>query len=170
MPVRSLGKKGDLFGAMKNTAHFYRVLGAKNLMLAKDYLEHDEGRLEYDFNLFFEWVLHNSCPEQNSVNVSLPLPALYQYASFFLLTPGGKSYLFRRSPRISLLVQCFSIRIADLANDRLGNIDAIDLLPSINTVLFHLQSEQLLEDQTEYVETLLQLRLKYLNQLKGKKS
>ena len=163
-------KRGNLFDAMKNTAHFYRVLGAKNLMLGKDYLDREEGRLEYDFNLFFQWALHDSCPQQTGTDVSLPLPALYQYASFFLLTPGGKSYLFRRSPQISLLVQYFSIRIVDLANDRKSNIYAIDLLPPITTVLFQLQSEQILEDQAEYIEALKQLRLKYLNQLKGKTS
>jgi len=159
--------KGEgLTGTVKNTVHFFRVLGNKNLMLVKDYLAREQGRLEYDFNLFFDWAAHDSCRQLSSVDISLPIENLYQYASFFLTTKGGQSYLLRRSDQIILLVQYYSIRIVDLADARQKNIYDIDLLPPINALLFRLQSENGLEEKADYVATLEKLRQKYLERLR----
>jgi len=159
-------KRGDSIDIMKNSVHFYRVLGAKNLMLLKDYLGQEGGRLEYDLNLFYDWAAHESCRRQTSVDISLPLEKLYQYASFFLTTKGGQSYLLRRSDRIANLVQYYCIRIVDLADTRQGNTYGIDLLPPINALLFRLQSDQGLEEKGEYLATLEKLRQKYLKRLR----
>jgi hypothetical protein len=156
-------EKKDLFLNMQNTAHFYRVLGPKNLMLLKDYLQHEEGRLAHDFEIFYRWVEFDSCPDQKNVEISMPLSTANEYASFFLTTAGGQSYLYRRTPRISSLVTYYSIRIIDLANERKENKYAVDILPPIRNLLFRLNSENIFPDQDEYLKTLEALKNKYVS-------
>ncbi len=96
-PPVQRASNNDLLGQLKNMAYFYRVLGPKDIFLAKDYLANEQGRIENDFAAFYQWLQLDSCRQQHtSLDISLPLPALYEYAAYFLTSAGGKSYLFRR--------------------------------------------------------------------------
>jgi len=156
-------EKNDLFLDMQNTAHFFRVLGPKNLMLLKDYLQHEEGRLPNDFELFYRWIELDSCQDQKNIKISIPLSMAYEYASFFLTTAGGQSYLYRRTPLISSLVTYYSIRIVDLANERKINKYGVEILSPIRKLLFRLNSDNIFPDQNEYLKTLQTMQNKYVS-------
>lgn len=152
----------DLLGKMKNMAHFYRVLGPKDIFLAKDYLANEQGRIENDLDVFYQWVLLESCRRQHTTaDLSLPLPALYKYAAYFLTSSGGKSYLFRRREHVALLVQYYCILLIDQANKVGLNHYGIDLAPYIDSCLSRIQQSTSLQNRAAYLQTLQQLHLKY---------
>ncbi|MEJ2688564.1 MAG: hypothetical protein P8130_01175 [Deltaproteobacteria bacterium] len=153
----------DLLGQMKNMAHFYRVLGSKDIFLAKDYLANEEGRIENDFDTFYQWLQLDSCHKQHtSLSLSLPLPALYDYAAYFLTSAGGKSYLFRRKQHVALVVQYYCILVVDQANKVGLNHYDIDLAPLIDNCLARIQQSTSLQKRSDYLQTLQGLHEKYV--------
>lgn len=156
----------DLFGQLKNVAYFYRALGAKDIFLAKNYLANDEGRLEHDLDIFYRWLQQDSCRQQQALNLSLPLPALYEYAAYFLTSAGGKSYLFRRTEHTGLVVEYYCILLVDLADKEGLNRYGIDLVPIIDNISERMQRNTSLQNRAEYLDTLRKLRIRYTGKIK----
>ncbi len=156
-----VGETENLYTVLKNTAHFYRILGKDNVFLVKKFLEMEGENIESTMALFYQWsILWDQCAN-TGVSVNLPLEDLYEYAGFFLNTLGGQSYLFRRDSRVRMLTKYYCILVLDRANDRSINAHGLDIRPHINSLIEEMGSTDQLASKDEYIEKLLSLRDKY---------
>jgi hypothetical protein len=157
----------SLMTLLRNTTHMYRVLGRSNLFLIKDIMEEESTTIETTMADFYRWSM--IAPECSAkVNaISLPLDNLYDYASYFLNTMGGQSYLFRRPPRIRTLTKYYSVLIVDQANEQGLNKYGIDIRPALDSLISEMEAIQNLKAQDEYLANLQNLKHKYLIQYGG---
>jgi len=151
----------DLFTLLKNTAHFFRILGKNNIVMIKGILDREKSSFENILKTFYALTDH---PDVLATEYSLTLPkdALYDYAGFFINTMGGRLYLFRRDSISRMTVSFYSIILMDKANDEGANRYGIDLRPSINSLINEIENtgnSLLLKD--EYLDRLYDLKEKY---------
>lgn len=157
----------DLFSILKNMTHLYRVLGKKNLHLLKDVLANEAEELEPLLALFYSWTeLAPRCtvedlPTDPAAILDLPLANLYEYAGFFLNTIGGQSYLYRRVPRLRLLVKYYAILVLDRANDAKMNRYGLDIRFPLDTLIAEMETFSQLTYRDEYLGRLVDLQEKY---------
>ena len=152
----------NLFTILQNTSHFYRLLGPKNISLAKEILARNKENVESIFADFYLWSTLDTCTS-SEFSIHLPLKGLYEYACFFLNTLGGQSYLFRREPSIRLLVTYYSILVLDRANTAELNKYGLDIRQPIESLLKEIDASRELDNKKEYLVTLLTLKDKYIS-------
>lgn len=153
----------DLLTLLKNTAHFFRILGKDNILILKGILDREKDSFEKILKTFYALTDH---PEYLKKEYSLTLPQdnLYEYAGFFLNTIGGRLYLFRRDAASRMTISYYAILVIDKAsrqgNDRLG----IDLKPPIDKLIEEIESGgKGLQYREEYLDTLYDLKEHYGN-------
>ena len=151
----------DLFSILKNMSHFYRILGRQEINLIKDVLAHETENMEQTMAVFYRWSEIGTPAAANSLGLAMPLASLYEYAGFFINTLGGQAYLFRRDPRIRLLVRYYSLLIIDRANDQNMNRYGIDIRVPIDSLIDEIQATQSLNNRDEYLTKLAALQTKY---------
>jgi hypothetical protein len=154
----------SLLTLLRNTTHIYRVLGRSNVFLLKDIMEEESATIETTMAEFYRWSTVASECRAKENGISLPLENLYDYASYFLTTMGGQSYLFRRTPRIRTLTKYYSVLILDRANEQGLNKHGIDIRPVLDSLIGEMEAIQSLKAQDEYLGLLQNLKLKYLAQ------
>ena len=150
----------DLYTMLKNMAHFFRVIGGKNIALIKTILSRESETIEDVIGDFHEWATGPRC-EDPAFPFHPPLDKMYEYAGFFLNSLGGRSYLFRRDSRSRLLVNYYSILVVDLANDHELNRHGIDLRPLIPLAIDEIENTTQLIYKEHYLARLYQLEKKY---------
>jgi hypothetical protein len=144
------GETANLYSLMKNITYFYRVLGKENLKALKTIIDAEGEIIEPVMALMFKWLNPwETALNRDSANV--PPEVMYEYASFFLNTIAGQSYLFRRNSKIRDLVRYYSIIVVDSASSQDLNRYGIDLRPHINTLLEDMKSHNLLSNRDEYM-------------------
>jgi hypothetical protein len=151
----------DLFTLLKNTAHFFRILGKKNILILKGILDREKGSFEEILQSFY---MLTSYPEalKKAYSIDISSNALYDYAGFFLHTMGGRLYLFRRDSNSRMVVSYYAIRIIDDANmdgnSRLG----IDIRPGIASLIEEIENGgKTLHMREMYLNKLYDLQEKY---------
>lgn len=151
----------DLFAILNNMAHFFKVLGPKDILLIKDILLHERELVEPTMALFYKWSeIEPECPD-NKLGISLPLEGLYEYAGYFINTLGGQSYLFRRAPYLRLLIRYYSILIIDRANNVDANRYGIDIRYTLDALISEIEASKDLENRQGYLDKLVRLQEGY---------
>ncbi len=151
----------DLFAILNNMAHFFRVLGPKDILLIKDVLAHEREFIEPTIALFYKWSeIGTGCPD-NDLDIDLPLAGLYEYAGYFINTLGGQSYLFRRELYLRVLIRYYSALIIDRANSVDANRYGIDIRYTLDSLISEIQGNSSLEYREEYLEKLIRLQETY---------
>jgi len=151
----------DLFAILNNMAHFFRVLGPKDILLIKDVLINERELIEPTMALFYKWSeIEPDCLNKN-LNIKLPLAGLYEYAGYFINTLGGQSYLFRRALHLRLLIRYYSILIIDRANSVDANRYGIDIRYTLDALIAEFQTNGDLENRQDYLENLIRLQDNY---------
>lgn len=151
----------DLFAILNNMAHFFRVLGPKDILLIKDVLINERELIEPTMALFYKWSeIEPDCSNRN-LTIKLPLAGLYEYAGYFINTLGGQSYLFRRALHLRLLIRYYSILIIDRANSVDANRYGIDIRYTLDALIAELQTNGDLENSQDYLENLIRLQESY---------
>ncbi|MCK5230021.1 MAG: hypothetical protein KAR13_07130 [Desulfobulbaceae bacterium] len=163
-PPKVVRETDSLFMILKNTTHFFRVLGKKNMSLLKEIMAQETDMIEPTLALFYEWSIVAGQCEKNEVAIRLPFETLYEYAGFFLNTLGGQSYLFRRESRIRTLVKYYCVLILDRTNTSVMNKYGIDIRYPINTTIQEMEPAWKLVHKDEYLDTLYNLKAKYSSQ------
>lgn len=151
----------DLFTILKNTAHFYRVVGKDNITLIKAILDQEKP--------YIEDILANSytlieCPSclQDNFSLHISPDSLYNYAGFFLNTMGGRLYLFRRDSVSRMTVNYYGILIIDKANRESNNRNGIQIKQAIDTLIAEIEnSGEQLRLKERYLDKLYELKEKY---------
>ncbi|MBU0484313.1 MAG: hypothetical protein KKB30_07350 [Proteobacteria bacterium] len=154
----------SLFTILTNTAHFYRVLGPEDVILAKDILAQEAGILEPTMALFYNWSKKQQECKTPQTEITLPLQNLYEYAGFFLNTLGGQSYLFRRESHLRILIKYYCILILDRSNAEILNRHGIDIRLPIKSMINEIDLSENLLYKEEYMRTLINLKDKYHSQ------
>ena len=151
----------DLFAILNNMAHFFRILGPKDILLIKDVLIHERELVEPTMALFYKWSgIEPDCSD-NDLNIKLPLTGLYEYAGYFINTLGGQSYLFRRALFFRLLIRYYSILTIDRANSVNVNRYGIDIRYTLDALISEIQTNGDLENRQEYLENLIKMQESY---------
>jgi hypothetical protein len=151
----------DLFAILNNMAHFFRILGPRDILLIKDVLTHEQALIEPTMALFYKWsLIAPECPDTD-LDISLPLSGLYEYAGYFINTLGGQAYLFRREPYLRILLRYYSTLIIDRANSVDANRYGIDIRYTLDSLISEIQGNVNLLNRKEYLENLVRLQEKY---------
>ncbi len=151
----------NLLSILQNAAHFYRVLGEKNILILKKIMALEKGQLEPVLADFYSLILHRDECQYIHYPIQLPMEDMYSYSTFFLNTLGGQAYLFRREPAFRTLVKYYCVLVMDLANMKNANPLGIDIRYPINSLIEEMTATSGLEDKDKYLDNLLQLQTKY---------
>ena len=148
------GESDDLYTLLKNTAHFFRVLGGSNIQLLKTIVTHDEPQLEDTAAEIFV-LLNDQQALQEHYNITLPETALYDYSCFLMNTMGGRLYMFRRDLELRMLINYYSILFANQAQQEGRNRHGIDIRPFLINLIDQMENYgQNLKMRDSYLETL----------------
>ena len=146
----------DLFTILQNTAHFFRIIGSKNITLLKSILDQEKDQFETVLLHFYELTRHKDCLKKN-FNITLSDEALYEYAGFFLNTMGGRLYLFRRDSVSRLAVSFYSILIIDNANSSGKNHHGLEIKQPVTLLISEIENSQQLILKDFYLEKLYEI-------------
>lgn len=151
----------DLYTILKNSAHFFRILGKDNILLIREILNQEKEKLE---EVMANFYLLNKQPNILAKEFSLKIPesALYEYSCFFLNTMGGRLYLSRRDSRTRMLVTYYSILIINEANIEGVNKYGLALQPAVDMLISEMETggNHLLYKES-YLDTLYDLKERY---------
>lgn len=153
----------DYFTLLKNTAHFFRVLGKDNIFILKGILDREKDSFERIIKTFYLLTDH---PDSLKSEFSLTIPEenLYDYAGFFLNTIGGRLYLFRRDSASRMTISFYAVLVIDRANRKGNSRLGIDLRPSIDSLIEEIENAgKNLKLKDEYLDTLYDLKENYGN-------
>lgn len=153
----------DYFNLLKNTAHFYRILGKDNILILKGILDREKVSFEHILKSFYALTDH---PEylKNEFSLVIPKENLYDYAAFFLNTIGGRLYLFRRDSTSRMAISYYAVLIVDKANREGNSPQGIDLRPAIDSLIEEIENTgKSLKLKEEYLDTLYDLKEYYGN-------
>jgi hypothetical protein len=154
-PVIS-GERRDIYTLTHNIAHFYRVVGKKDVFLIRDILSNEREITEPTMKLFYEWITKGI--ENKREEVKTTTKDIYEYAGFFLNTLGGKAYLSRRDSRTRILVTYYSLLILDKANRERLNRHGIDIRPPLTLLMDDIRNQKNLKCKREYLKRLKAIR------------
>lgn len=159
-PPKITGETRDIVSLMHNQAHFFRILKKDRIELVKQVLNTEAGVLEHAMGNFYDYYVKlGGCGGQDEAIISLE--TLYEYASFFLNTLSGKSYLLRRDSTIRCLTLYYSVLVLDQANKATLNRYGIDIRPHIELTLDEIRNQNSLIYQDRYIERLNGIKKKY---------
>ena len=150
----------DLYTMLKNMAHFFRIIGDRNITIIKTILDRERATVEDIAADLYQWTTGPECDEPE-FSLQVSVDQLYQYAGFFLNSISGRSYLFRRDSRSRLLVNYYAILLVDEANKKGNNRYGIDLRPLIPRTIDEIEHSDQLIYKEKYLDTLYGLLEKY---------
>lgn len=155
------GETDDLFTILQNTAHFFRIIGKKNILVLKGILDREQATFEQTLADFYELTDEPDCLKKR-FNLTIGQDPLYAYAGFFLNTMGGRLYLFRRDSMSRMVVNFYAILIIEQANLEGRNKYGIDIKDSIDSLIVEIESSRIkLQMRDYYLDTLYDLKVKY---------
>ncbi|RZW25549.1 MAG: hypothetical protein EX260_02655 [Desulfobulbaceae bacterium] len=155
------GETDDLFTILQNTAHFFRIIGKKNILLLKGILDRERATFEQTLFDFYRLTKEPECLKTR-FNLEIGQDPLYSYAGFFLNTMGGRLYLFRRDSMSRMVVNFYSILIIEQANREGRNKYGIAIKDAIDNLIIEIESSRIkLQMRDFYLDTLYDLKVKY---------
>jgi NADH:ubiquinone oxidoreductase subunit C len=99
-PPIIVGEMDSLYNMVRNVAHFYRVMGKKRVLLTKQILQNESEVIETVMKTFYKWFTMVDGGKA-TLKGRPSVTSMYEYAGYILNTLGGRSYLLRRSPKVS---------------------------------------------------------------------
>ena len=160
-PPTVIRETDNLYTLLNNTAHFYRLLGKKNIVIIKKILAMENNSFEKNANALYQLTAY---PEElkKEFNLSIPPKAITDYGAFFLNTMGGRLYLFRRDSTTRMVVTFYAIMAINRANSAGNGGHGIDLRPAIPALIEEMENGgRLLQFKEQYLDTLYDLQEKY---------
>jgi len=155
------GETDDLFTILQNTAHFFRIIGKKNILVLKGILDREKDTFEQTLADFYRLTGEPGCLKKH-FDLTIPQDALYAYSGFFLNTMGGRLYLFRRDSMSRMVVSFYAILIVEHANREGRNKYGIEIKDAIDNLIIEIESSRIqLKMRDEYLDTLYDLKVAY---------
>lgn len=151
----------DLLTILKNSAHFFRVIGTDNITVIKKILEQEKAALENVLASLYRLSGQPDCLAAQ-LGLSIPEAVYYDYSCFFLTTMGGRLYLFRRDSMTRMLVTYYAILTIDRANEHGTNSHGVDIRPFLGPLIEEIEnSGSQLQKKESYLDQLYALKEKY---------
>ncbi len=151
----------NLFTLLQNTAHFFRILGKDNINILKEILDKEHDSFEPVLKAFYG-LTYQPDYMKKEYGLSIPPAVRIDYAAFFLNTMGGRLYLFRRDPRLRMVISYYAIITIDRANAEGNGGHGIDLRPAIRSLIDEIENGgERLQLKDEYLDVLYDLQEKY---------
>ncbi|HEB50424.1 MAG TPA: hypothetical protein ENI89_07435 [Desulfobulbus sp.] len=150
----------DLYTILTNMAHFFRIIGSRNIVIMKTIMHRERAGMEDVLADLYLWSVNNTC-HSDIFPFAASLEKVYEYAGFFLNTLGGRSYLFRRESGTRLLVNYYSVLVIDRANREGGNRHGIDLARILPLLTREIEATNQLIYRETYLDNLYDLMEKY---------
>lgn len=151
----------DLFTILKNTAHFFRIIGKDNILLIKGIIDQEKDSFEEILAALYALTNKPDCLK-TQLGLDIPASVFYDYSGFFLNTMGGRLYLFRRDSMSRMVVNYYAIRLIDRSNQAGTNSHGIDIRSAITLLIEEIEnSGNRLRLKEEYLEELYALQEKY---------
>ncbi len=150
----------DLYTMLKNMAHFFRIIGGRNITIIKTILDRERDTVEDVAADLYQWTTGPECDEPE-FSFHASIDQLYEYAGFFLNSISGRSYLFRRDSHSRLLVNYYAILLVNEANKEGNNRYGIDLRSLIPRAIDEIEHSNQLIYKEKYLDTLYGLMEKY---------
>ena len=155
------GETDDLFTILQNTAHFFRIIGKKNILVLKGILDRERDTFEQILADFYQLTSEPDCLKQR-FDLVIDDEPLYAYAGFFLNTMGGRLYLFRRDSMSRMVVSYYAILIIEQSNREGRNTYGIEIKDAIDNLIIEIESSRIkLKMRDLYLDTLYDLKVKY---------
>ena len=155
------GETDDLFTILQNTAHFFRIIGKKNIVVLKGILDRERDTFEQTLFDFYRLTAEPECLKER-FNLDITQAPLYSYAGFFLNTMGGRLYLFPRDSMSRMVVNFYAILIIEQANREGKNKYGIPIKDAIDNLIIEIESSRIkLQMRDFYLDTLYDLKVKY---------
>jgi len=146
---------------MRNITHFFHIMEKEDIHFVQEIFTHERETLETDLKMFFKWFsLGDCCPDPERLRPTRHV--LYLYAGFFLNTIGGRSYLFRRTPSIRLLVSYYCLLVLHDADETGENNYGLDIFPYIEPLRNEIANYPDFRFQEQYIEQLRAIEIYYL--------
>ena len=156
-----LRESDDLLTLLKNIAHFFRIFGRTSVELCSTILKEERESIE-DIAADAFAVLMEPAEFSRVFGIHLDEAVSYQYATFFLQTLGGRTYLFRRFPEQRLVFQYYCLLIVDNANIKNSNTNGIDIRQPLEALILEFeQSGSLLKKKEKYLARLYEIKNRY---------
>ena len=160
-PPQVTRESDDLYTILKNTAHFFRVSGKKNILMMKGILDNEKGSIEEILASYYFLLTTPDC-SMTTYARGIDKDALYEYACFFLNTMGGRLYLFRRDSLSRMVVTYYAILLVDQANTENNNRHGIALKTPVNMLISEMETGgSALKHSETYLDKLYDLKEKY---------
>ena len=157
-PPVNQDETADLLTVLKNAAHFFRILGLKDLSLLREIMA-NESSLEQQLASLHAWsTLGEKCAAKGPIQTTFPLAKTYEYAAFFLNTLGGQSYLSRRAPAVRILTRYYCVLVLHQAVQQSRNRYNLDLTYHLQAVTNDISNSDFLENQAVYLEKLRKIK------------
>jgi hypothetical protein len=155
------GETDDLFTILQNTAHFFRILGKKNILILKGILDRERDTFEQTLSDFYALTKEPACLKER-FGLTIDKEPLYQYAGFFINTMGGRLYLFRRDSMSRMVVSYYAIITIDQANREGRNRYGVEISTAIDSLINEIESSRIkLQMRDRYLDGLYSLKEKY---------
>jgi len=155
------GEMNDIFTILQNTAHFFRIIGKKNIVILKGILDQEKETFEATLADFYQLTNNPECMQER-FNLKISNDALYYYAGFFLNTMGGRLYLFRRDSMSRMIVNYYAILTIDQVNRQGRNKYGVEIDSAIDRLIGDIESSSIdLKLRETYLDTLYNLKVKY---------
>ncbi len=160
-PPKIVRETDNLLSILQNAAHFFRVLGPKNMFNLKKIMAHEKAAQETVLADFYTLIDPRQECRRIGYAISPPLPELYTYSVYFLNTLGGQAYLARREIALRSLAKYYCILVLDQANDTGANHLGFDIRYPITSLLDEMRVVTDLRNRDQYLEKLRMLNEKY---------
>ena len=160
-PPEIMEKDLDTLSLFRNIAHLYRTLSPKEMLTFKRWLDEEPDAVEAFLPDLYKVMMDGTCTQV--VPADCTQEAATQYATFFLNTIAGRSYLLRRSSRFRILSTYYSILVLHQADLSGTNIYGIDVLPPLERLQGEIALYKGLAKQKLYLSTLEKISKHYTN-------
>jgi len=136
---------------INNIYHLFRTLSVNDIRMIRDIIRNESDQIEYIMRWYYIWLVsQDKCPD--SYDILPSIKTAYIYASFFLNTIGGRSYLFRRSNPLRLLLSYYCVLIIWDMSEKGKNIYGVNISPiaqELKDELTRLEAEKITLEATE---------------------
>lgn len=160
-PPEIVEKDLDTLALFRNIAHLYRTLGAKDLLVFKRFLEREPDAVEAFLPDLYKVMVDGTCTRVVPADCTRETEALY--ATYFLHTLAGRSYLLRRNSRYRILATYYSVRVLHQADLAGTNLYGVDIHPIVERLQSDIALYKGLAKQKEYLATLEGINAHYKN-------
>ena len=158
-PPEIVEKDLDTLALFRNIAHLYRTAGPQDLLAFRRWIELEPDAMEAFLPDFFQVLIQGDCHEVLPSEVTVDVAS--HYATFFLSTLAGQSYLLRRTSRYRILATYYAVQVLHEANKKGVNLYGVDINPHIQKLQREIALYKGLARQKEYLAILEKLAETY---------